>query len=150
MPPSVVLRTEVPGPRSRELMRLAEEHTPKGLAHVPPIAVARAQGALLTHAGGRPPKTPARPPRPSPARPAIITFERGFHGRTMLALSLTGQVRPYKDGFGPFMPEVYRIPVPYAYRCSDCLETPCERHSPEYLSEIFRAHVAPESVAAGI
>ena len=48
------------------------------------------------------------------------------------------------------MPEVYRIPVPYAYRCGDCLETPCERHSPEYISEIFRAHVAPESVAAVI
>jgi 4-aminobutyrate aminotransferase/(S)-3-amino-2-methylpropionate transaminase len=203
-------------------MRLAEEHTPKGLAHVTPIAVARAEGALLTDVDGNtfidfaggigalnaghraggvveavkeqadrylhlcfmvtlyepyvrlaqklneitpgdfPKKTilfnsgseavenAVKIARAYTGRPAIITFERGFHGRTMLALSLTGQVRPYKDGFGPFMPEVYRIPVPYAYRCDDCLETPCERHSPEYLSEIFRAHVAPESVAAVI
>src|SRR3990172_5299931 len=220
--PSVVLNTEVPGQKSRELMRLAEEHTPKGLAHVTPIAVARAEGALLTDVDGNtfidfaggigalnagpraggvvaavkeqadrylhlcfmvtlyepyvqlaqklneitpgdfPKKTilfnsgseavenAVKIARAYTGRPAIITFERGFHGRTMLALSLTGQVRPYKDGFGPFMPEVYRIPVPYTYRCDDCLKTPCERHSPEYLSEIFRAHVAPESVAAVI
>src|SRR3972149_9653623 len=50
--PSVVLNTEVPGPRSRELRRLAEEHMPKGLPHVTPIAVARAEGALLTDVDG--------------------------------------------------------------------------------------------------
>src|SRR4030067_1713276 len=50
--PSVILTTEVPGPRSRELMRLAEQHTPRGLAHVTPIAIARAEGALLTDVDG--------------------------------------------------------------------------------------------------
>src|SRR3970282_910489 len=52
MSPSVVLKTAEPGPRSRELRRLADEHTPKGLAHVTPIAVARAEGALLTDVDG--------------------------------------------------------------------------------------------------
>jgi 4-aminobutyrate aminotransferase / (S)-3-amino-2-methylpropionate transaminase / 5-aminovalerate transaminase len=49
-------------------------------------------------------------------RPAVIAFEGAFHGRTMLSLSLTSKVHPYKTGFGPFAPEVYRVPFPYAYR----------------------------------
>ena len=42
----------------------------------------------------------------------MLALEPGFHGRTLLALSLTSKAAPYKDGFGPFAPEVYRIPVP--------------------------------------
>ena len=49
-------------------------------------------------------------------RPAVIGFEGAFHGRTMLSLSLTSKVHPYKAGLGPFAPEVYRVPFPYAYR----------------------------------
>ena len=44
-------------------------------------------------------------------RPAIIAFENSFHGRTMFAMTLTGKTDPYKKGFGPFVPEVYRVPV---------------------------------------
>lgn len=44
-------------------------------------------------------------------RPAVVTFERGFHGRTLLAMTMTGKVKPYTEGFGPFAPEVYRLPV---------------------------------------
>src|ERR687893_2554302 len=50
-------------------------------------------------------------------RPALVCFEHGFHGRTNLAMALTSKVMPYKKGFGPFAPEVYRIPYPYCYRC---------------------------------
>ena len=50
-------------------------------------------------------------------RKAIIAFEDAFHGRTYMTLSLTSQVDPYKKGFGPFAPEVYRIPYAYCYRC---------------------------------
>ena len=50
-------------------------------------------------------------------RSAVICFEHGFHGRTNLALALTSKVMPYKKGFGPFAPEVYRLPYPYCYRC---------------------------------
>ncbi len=49
-------------------------------------------------------------------RPAVIGFEGGFHGRTMLSLSLTSKTHPYKAGLGPFAPEVYRVPFPNAYR----------------------------------
>src|SRR6478672_6806787 len=49
-------------------------------------------------------------------RQALIAFEGGFHGRTLMALSLTSKTHPYKAGFGPFAPEVYRVPFPYEYR----------------------------------
>src|SRR5262249_60457736 len=49
-------------------------------------------------------------------RSAVLCFEHGFHGRTLLALGLTGKAVPYKAGFGPFPPEIYRLPFPYAYR----------------------------------
>jgi 4-aminobutyrate aminotransferase/(S)-3-amino-2-methylpropionate transaminase len=50
--------------------------------------------------------------RRATGRPAVLALDPGFHGRTLLALSLTSKAAPYKDGFGPFAPEVYRIPVP--------------------------------------
>src|SRR3954466_15839178 len=49
-------------------------------------------------------------------RPAIIAFEGGFHGRTMMSMTLTSKTHPYKAGFGPFAPEVYRVPFANAYR----------------------------------
>ena len=49
-------------------------------------------------------------------RPAVISFRGGFHGRTLLALSLTGSVQPYKQNFGPYAAEVYQAPFPYEYR----------------------------------
>ena len=52
-------------------------------------------------------------------RQAVVCFEHGFHGRTNLAMALTSKVMPYKKGFGPFAPEVYRIPFPYCYRCGE-------------------------------
>src|SRR5207247_2731382 len=45
-------------------------------------------------------------------RPAVVAFEGGFHGRTLLALSLTSKTHPYKAGLGPFPPAVYRVPFP--------------------------------------
>lgn len=51
--------------------------------------------------------------------PGIISFERGFHGRTLLAMSLTSKVKPYKYGFGPFAPSVYKLPYPYYYRAPE-------------------------------
>lgn len=82
-------------------------------------------------------------------RPGVVCFERSFHGRTMLALSMTGQVQPYKSRFGPFVPDVYHVPFPYAYRCPQGPSWPCcATHSVEYLDNLFRAHVDPKSIAA--
>jgi 4-aminobutyrate aminotransferase/(S)-3-amino-2-methylpropionate transaminase len=49
-------------------------------------------------------------------RDAVVAFDHGFHGRTLLGMTLTGKVMPYKQGFGPFAPEVYRAPYSYPFR----------------------------------
>jgi 4-aminobutyrate aminotransferase / (S)-3-amino-2-methylpropionate transaminase / 5-aminovalerate transaminase len=82
-------------------------------------------------------------------RQAVICFEHGFHGRTNLAMALTSKVMPYKKGFGPFAPEVYRIPYPYCYRCAEgpsggrCCMADAAR-----LEQILASTVDPASVAA--
>jgi 4-aminobutyrate aminotransferase/(S)-3-amino-2-methylpropionate transaminase len=86
-------------------------------------------------------------------RQAIVCFEHGFHGRTNLALALTSKVVPYKKGFGPFAPEIYRIPFPYCYRCSErggSRGGSCCMASRERLEQMFAANVDSSSVAAVI
>lgn len=84
-------------------------------------------------------------------RSGIIAFGNAFHGRTYMAMSLTGKVKPYKLGFGPFCPEIYRIPFAYCYRCPFNLEHPsCEVACADYLEDFFTGNVAPESVTAVI
>ena len=83
-------------------------------------------------------------------RPAVIAFENSFHGRTMLAMTLTGKTDPYKRGFGPFVPEVYRVPAPYAYRCpvgSDC-SGGCQGDCFGAIEKAFVSTVHQSSVAA--
>jgi len=87
--------------------------------------------------------------RHATGRPAIITFEDAFHGRTLLALSLTSKMKPYKFGFGPYAPEIYRMPYAYCYRCAFGLEYPsCEMDCAYFLKEFFHTHISAENVAA--
>jgi 4-aminobutyrate aminotransferase/(S)-3-amino-2-methylpropionate transaminase len=87
-------------------------------------------------------------------RQAVVCFEHGFHGRTNLALALTSKVMPYKKGFGPFAPEVYRIPFPYCYRCGEAGKLGggeaggCCMATRERLEQMFASVVDPDSVAA--
>lgn len=85
-------------------------------------------------------------------RPAVVAFEDAFHGRTLLALTLTSKVKPYKAGFGPFAPEIHRLPYAYCYRCAYSLKYPlCEmRCATPALEDFFKRHVAAESIAAVI
>ncbi len=53
-------------------------------------------------------------------RQAVVVFEHGYHGRTNLTMAMTAKNMPYKEGFGPFTPEVYRMPMAYPYRCDSC------------------------------
>ena len=53
--------------------------------------------------------------RQATGRSAIISFHNSFHGRTLMAMTLTGKVHPYKQDFGPYASEVYQVAYPYAY-----------------------------------
>src|SRR4051795_3036627 len=75
-------------------------------------------------------------------RPAVIGFEGGFHGRTLLSLSLTSKTHPYKAGLGPFAPEVYRVPFPNEYR------GPSAEEALAALERALVTQVAAETVAA--
>src|SRR5438128_12610454 len=75
-------------------------------------------------------------------RPAVIGFEGGFHGRTLLSLTLTSKTHPYKAGPGPFAPEVYRVPFPDEYRGITA------RGALDALERALSTQVAAETVAA--
>jgi 4-aminobutyrate aminotransferase/(S)-3-amino-2-methylpropionate transaminase len=84
-------------------------------------------------------------------KPVIIAFEYSFHGRTRLALSLTGSVHPYKYGFGPSDSHIYRIPYAYCYRCPFGLNLKdCHMHCIEYIENTLAIHLSPDEVAAMI
>lgn len=83
-------------------------------------------------------------------RQAIIAFEHGFHGRTYLGMSLTAKVSPYKQGFGPFMPEVYRLPFPDPYRAESAEQKAYCAGDRTALDHAFYGLVDPGSVAAVI
>ncbi len=218
---AIHLKTEIPGPRSRELYARREAAVPRGPYNATPIFVKEGKGAILTdvdgnrlidfaggigclnvgHAndavaaavaeqarlfthscfhvapyesyvrlaerlnalvpGAGPKKTffansgaeavenAVKIARAATGREAVIAFEDGFHGRTLLAMSLTSKVHPYKAGFGPFAPEIYRVPYAYCYRCSYHLEYPsCNVACADALEDYFKRYVAVENVAA--
>ena len=218
---AIHLKTQIPGPRSRELYARREAAVPRGPYNATPIFVKEGKGAILTdvdgnrlidfaggigclnvgHAndavaaavaeqarlfthtcfhvapyesyvrlaerlnalvpGAGPKKTffansgaeavenAVKIARAATGREAVIAFEDGFHGRTLLAMSLTSKVHPYKAGFGPFAPEIYRVPYAYCYRCSYHLEYPsCNVACADALEDYFKRYVAVENVAA--
>ena len=109
------------------------------------LAVAPFSGpakAAFFNAGTEAVENAAKFARAYTGRPALIGFEGGFHGRTLLSLTLTSKTHPYKAGLGPFAPEVYRVPFPNEYRgitSKDALAA---------LERAFATQVAAENVAA--
>ena len=83
-------------------------------------------------------------------RPAVVAFTYGFHGRTLLTMSLTGKVYPYKAGFGPMAPEIYHVPYPYSYRDPLGREKNFGIMAADRLLELFRTEVPADQVAAVI
>ena len=99
------------------------------------------QKSLLVNSGAEAVENAVKIARVATGRPAVVVFDRGFHGRTLLTMTMTSKVVPYKRGFGPFAPEVYRTAAPYLYRgvTSD--------HAIHELEGLFKSDVDPESVA---
>lgn len=107
--------------------------------------------AMFANSGAEAVENAVKIARSYTKRPAVIAFENGFHGRTLLTLSLTSKVKPYKLGFGPFAPEVYRMPYAYCYRCPFGLRYPgCDAACADHLKDFFVNNVAGESTAAVI
>ena len=236
----IQLKTELPGPKSRELVARREAVMPAGYAKSTPLAVKRAHGALvedmdgnividftggigvlnvghntpevvaavkaqadeLIHAcglvattephvqlaeklcaiapisgpkkamiqntGAEAVETAILTARAATGRQAIIAFEGGYHGRTLLTQSLTSKYALFKKGFGPFAPEIYRASFPYLYRVGtgavigtagvpshpEILPNMSDEQKIELVWQEFEraliAHVMPEAVAAVI
>jgi 4-aminobutyrate aminotransferase/(S)-3-amino-2-methylpropionate transaminase len=82
-------------------------------------------------------------------RQGVVVFDHAFHGRTLLAVSMTAKVMPYKYGLGSFAPEVYRLPFAYPYRCPTGGHTPeeCAESCADYAIEEMDKHIGPEHIA---
>jgi len=82
-------------------------------------------------------------------RYGILSFLEGFHGRTAAAMSLTGQIQPYKYNFGPPIPWIYHLPFAYCYRCPFSQTYPsCEVACAKYVEQVFASVISSDAVAA--
>jgi len=88
--------------------------------------------------------------RAATGRQAVVTFERSFHGRTLLALSMTGKTQPYTRGFGPFAPEVYHLPWEPFFSPEERSDEEVERECRAALDHLFSYHVPAEEIACVI
>jgi 4-aminobutyrate aminotransferase len=110
------------------------------LAELSPCAPGE-QRSVLLNSGAEAIENAVKIARVATGRPAVVVFDNAFHGRTLLTMTMTSKVKPYKAGFGPFAPEVYRTPAPYPYRgigSDDAIAA---------LEHLFKGDVDPASVA---
>lgn len=214
------LVTEIPGPRSRELLARRSAAVPKGVFNVMPVFAGSADGAvvcdvdgnafidfasgisvlnvgnnnpgvaeavkrqadrfthtcfhvtmyepylelaerlnaltpgshskmtMLANSGAEAVENAVKVARYYTGRSAVVTFDHGFHGRTLLAMTLTAKVMPYKQGFGPYAPEVYRLPFAYPYRCpAGAAPDDCGTACAAYAIDAMERHIGPENIA---
>lgn len=220
---SIKLISQVPGPKSQELMARREQHVVRAAASAMPVFVSRAEGAIvedvdgnrlldfaggigclnighrsgpvveaiarqadrflhtcytvnpyesylelaeilndatpgsfakktfLVNTGAEAVENAIKIARSYTRRPGVVCFEDAFHGRTMLALTLTSKTVPYKEGFGPFVSDIHRIPYAYCYRCSYNLKYPsCGVFCADQLEDAFKRRAEAGSIAAVI
>mgnify|MGYP001348979965 CR=1 FL=1 len=104
--------------------------------------------ALLVNSGAEAVENAIKVARQATGRPAIISFHNAFHGRTLMTMSVTGKVSPYRQNFGPYAPEVYQVPYPYEYRrpagmAAESLGGACV----EAIRQLFKTTVSADRVA---
>src|SRR3989440_381304 len=104
--------------------------------------------ALLINSGAEAIENAVKIARQATGRPAVISFHNSFHGRTLMSMTLTGKVSPYRQNFGPWAPEVYQVPYPYEYRrpvgmAAESLGGSCV----EAVRQLFKTTVPADRVA---
>jgi 4-aminobutyrate aminotransferase/(S)-3-amino-2-methylpropionate transaminase len=113
------------------------------------VPIAGPKKTFLSNSGAEAVETAVKMARAYTGRPAIVAYEGAYHGRTLLTLSLTSKYALFKKGFGPFAPEIYRVPYPYAYRCPHCRnEGVCNLTCFEDLERALITQIDPAAVAA--
>jgi len=80
-------------------------------------------------------------------RQAVVVFEHGYHGRTNLTMAMTAKNMPYKDGFGPFAPEIYRMPMAYPFRWNGD-QAKCAQEALELITQKIEKEIGAKNVAA--
>jgi len=107
-----------------------------------------AKKALLINSGAEAIENAIKVVRQATGRPAVISFHNSFHGRTLMSMTLTGKINPYRQNFGPWAPEVYQVPYPYDYRrpagmAAESLGGSCV----EAIRQLFKTTVPADKVA---
>jgi 4-aminobutyrate aminotransferase / (S)-3-amino-2-methylpropionate transaminase / 5-aminovalerate transaminase len=221
LPQERTLATEIPGPRSRELLARRRAAVPKAVFNTVPVFVRAASGAIvedvdgnrlidlgaglavlntgnaapvvveavreqaerythtcfhvtmnepyvelaerlnaitpgdhrkmtmLANSGAEAVENAVKVARHHTGRPGVVVFEHAFHGRTLMAMSLTAKAHPYKQGFGPFAPEVHRLPYAYPYRCpAGAAPERCGEACAERAIDAMRNRIGPDAIAA--
>jgi 4-aminobutyrate aminotransferase/(S)-3-amino-2-methylpropionate transaminase len=103
---------------------------------------------MLANSGAEAVENAVKISRYSTERDAVVGFSNGFHGRTLMAMTLTAKDMPYRHGFGPLAPEVHRVPFAYCYRCPFGLTYPsCGVACAEHTADVIDSEIGADNVA---
>jgi 4-aminobutyrate aminotransferase/(S)-3-amino-2-methylpropionate transaminase len=106
---------------------------------------------MLANSGAEAVENAVKVARYATDKDSVVGFTNGFHGRTLMAMTLTAKEMPYKHGFGPFAPEVFRVPFAYCYRCPINLTYPdCGVACVDYAMDIIDSQIGAETVACAV
>ncbi|MGV9309041.1 4-aminobutyrate--2-oxoglutarate transaminase [Nonomuraea sp. NPDC004354] len=103
--------------------------------------------SFLVNSGAEAVENAVKVARLATGRQAVVVFDHGYHGRTLLTMTLTAKNLPYKQGFGPFAPEVYRVPLAYPYRWPTGPENCAEEAAAQAIDAITK-QIGASNVAA--